>query len=164
MRQSSFIVVVLCLLLAAQESHAQASGFGIGLSTGEATGISAKVWMSTVNAVDFGVGWSIVNDKTGSNLGFHGVGSRVHSHMDYLWHLFGAIDSPEQFPIYYGIGWRVNSGGGYDPTVAFRAVLGVEWIPHTAPIDVFFELTPSVQLTSANDVGVSVGLGARYYF
>ena len=164
LKLSRFIVGAIFLFFAVQESYAQASGFGIGLSTGEATGINAKMWTTTVNAFDFGIGWSIVNDRTGSNLGFHGIGSRVHTHMDYLWHLFGAIDSPEQFPLYYGVGWRVNSGAGYDPTIAFRAVLGVEWIPHAAPIDFFFELTPSLQLTTAKDVGVSVGMGARYYF
>jgi hypothetical protein len=161
---SYYVVIAFCLFIGLQKSYAQASGFGIGVSTGEATGISAKVWTSTVNAVDFGIGWSIVNDRTGSNFGFHGIGSRLHTHLDYVWHLFGAIDSPEQFPLYYGIGWRVNSGAGYDPSVAFRAVLGVEWIPHRAPFDAFFELTPSLQLTSATDAGVSVGMGVRYYF
>lgn len=164
MKHSCYAIIALCLFLGVHESVAQASGFGLGVSTGDATGISAKVWTSPVNAVDFGIGWSTVDDRTGRRPGFYGIGSRVHTHMDYLWHLFGAIDSPEQFPLYYGVGWRVNSGAGYDVSVAFRAVLGIEWVPRGAPIDVFFELTPSLQLTSATDVGVDVGMGARYYF
>ncbi len=163
-KKTAIAVIALWLFLGAQDSYAQTKGFGVGVSIGEATGFVAKAWISPVNAIDFGIGWSGMDDRTGRHLNFDGVGSRFHTHMDYLWHLFGAIDSPEQFPLYYGIGWRVNSGGGYDPSVALRGVLGIEWIPRSAPIDVFFELTPSLQLTNATDIGVYVGLGARYYF
>lgn len=164
MNHSYYALIAFCLLFVVQGSVAQGHGFGLGVSVGEATGLVAKVWTSPVNAIDVGIGWSTVDDQTGGKLRFHGIGSRIHTHMDYVWHLFGAIDSPEQYPLYYGIGWRMNSGGGYEASMAFRAILGIEWIPQSAPVDVFFELTPSLQLTTAKDVGVSVGMGARYYF
>jgi len=163
-KHSCCAIIALCLFLAVQGSVAQGRGFGFGVILGEPTGISAKLWISPVNAFDFGVGWSMGGDRTGRYVGFYNGGNRVHIHMDYLWHLFEAIDSPENFPLYYGIGGRANSGGGYDASVAVRGVFGILWLPHDAPIDVFLELTPTLQIASPRSFGVDVGLGARYYF
>jgi hypothetical protein len=88
----------------------------------------------------------------------------VHFHMDYLWHSFDAIRSSERFPLYYGIGARINSGAGYDASFAIRGVFGIVWMPHHTPIDVFFEVAPSLQLTSSTGFGIDAGIGVRYYF
>jgi len=37
-------------------------------------------------------------------------------------------------------------------------------MPHNTPIDVFFELVPSLQLTSTTGFAIDAGFGARYYF
>jgi hypothetical protein len=84
--------------------------------------------------------------------------------MDYLWHAFGAIHSSERFPLYYGIGGRINTGGGYDPSLAVRGVFGIAWLPHNTPIDVFLEVVPSLQLTPSTGFGIDAGIGARYFF
>ena len=105
MKHSCYAIITLCLLFAAQGSLAQGSGFGLGLIIGEPTGISAKYWTSSVNAFDFGLGWSIGGDRIGKYKGFYDGGSRIHFHMDYLWHSFNAIHSSERFPLYYGLWW-----------------------------------------------------------
>ena len=84
--------------------------------------------------------------------------------MDYLWHAFEAIHSSERFPLYYGFGGRVNTGAGYDGSLAIRGVFGIVWMPHHTPIDVFLELVPSLQLTSSTGFGFDAGIGARYFF
>jgi hypothetical protein len=66
--------------------------------------------------------------------------------------------------LYYGIGGRINSGAGYDGSVAVRGVFGIAWLPHETPIDVFFELVPSLELTSTTAFGMDAGIGARYFF
>ena len=157
-------VIMLCLFLAVQGSVAQERKFGLGPIIGEPTGISAKLWTSNGNAFDFGFGWSAGGDRLGTYVGNYNGGSRVHVHMDYLWHSFSAIRSTERFPLYYGIGGRVNSGAGYDASVAVRGVFGIVWLPHNTPLDVFLELVPSLQLTSSTGFGIDAGIGARYFF
>ena len=164
MKHIGFAVIALCLFFAVQESVAQESGFGLGAIIGEPTGISAKLWTSSVNAFDFGLGWSIGVDRIGRYKGNYDGGRRVHFHMDYLWHSFDAIHSSERFPLYYGFGGRMNSGAGYDGSVAVRGVFGIAWLPHNTPIDVFLELVPSLQLTSSTGFGLDAGIGVRYFF
>jgi hypothetical protein len=157
-------VIALCLFLAVQGSVSQERGFGLGVIIGEPTGIGAKLWTSPVNAFDFGLGWSIGGDRIGKYTGNYNGGSRVHFHMDYLWHFFDAMHSKEQFPLYCGFGGRFNSGAGYDASVAVRGVFGIAWFPHNTSIDVFLELVPSLQLTPSTGFGMDAGIGARYFF
>ena len=164
MKYSVPAVVAFLSALAIQGSVAQDHGFGLGVILGEPTGISAKYWTSSVNAFDFGLGWSIGGDRIGQHGGIYEGGSRVHFHMDYLWHAFHVIRSNQRFPLYYGIGGRVNTGAGYDASVAVRGVIGLAWLPHDVPIDVFLELVPSLQLTSSTGLGLDAGVGARYFF
>jgi hypothetical protein len=164
MKRSCSGIIAFCLFLTVQGSIAQDRGFGLGLIVGEPTGISAKLWTSPVNAFDFGLGWSIGGDRIGKKEESYDGTTRIHFHMDYLWHSFEAIHSSERFPLYYGVGGRINSGGGYDASVAIRGVFGIAWLPHNTPIDVFLELVPSLQLTSSTGFGIDAGLGARYFF
>jgi hypothetical protein len=164
MKQYCYAVIAMCLFLAVQGSVAQERAFGLGVIIGEPTGISAKLWTSHVNAFDFGLGWSIGGDRITSYKGNYDGRSRVHFHMDYLWHSFSAIHSSERFPLYYGFGGRINSGAGYDGSVGVRGVFGIAWLPHNTPIDVFLELVPSLQITSSTGFGIDAGIGARYFF
>lgn len=160
-------VVAACLLMIVQGSQAQQYGygsrnFGLGVIIGEPTGLSAKLWTANSTAFDFGLGWSIGGD--GRYDGTYAGRSRVHLHMDYLWHSFDAIESTERFPLYYGIGARINSGGGYQSSAAVRGVIGIAWLPRETPIDLFFEVAPSLQLTPSSGFGVDAGIGGRFYF
>ena len=157
-------VIALCLFFVVQGSIAQGGNFGLGLIIGEPTGISAKLWTSPVNAFDFGLGWSRGGDWIGRNDGYYRSGTRVHFHMDYLWHAFDVIRSSDRFPLYYGIGGRINGGSGYTSSIAVRGVFGIAWLPRDTPIDLFFELAPSLQLTSSTGFGIDAGIGGRYFF
>jgi hypothetical protein len=156
-------VLTLCLFHPFAVSTAQERPFGLGVIIGEPTGISAKLWTSPTNAFDFGLGWSVAGNKF-DNEGASNGESRIHFHMDYLWHAFDAIKSEERFPIYYGIGGRINTGGGYNTSVAVRGVIGIAWMPRETPIDIFVELAPSLQLSPSTGFAIDAGLGARYYF
>mgnify|MGYP001597969673 CR=1 FL=1 len=169
MKHPGLAVTAACLLLAIQGSFAQhrefgrGHDFGLGVIVGEPTGISAKLWTSSTTAFDAGLGWSIGGDRFGKYDGFYHGGSRVHVHVDYLWHSFDAIHSTENLPLYYGVGGRINSGAPYTISAAVRGVLGIAWLPRETPLDVFFEIAPSLQLTPSTGFGVDVGLGARYF-
>jgi len=148
--------------MAVQVSEAQLNGLGIGIIIGEPTGISTKVWTSHETAFDIGLGWSMHGDRM-NNLYYNGT-SRVHIHVDYLWHSFEAIHSSERYPLYFGLGGRLNSSSGNDLSLAIRGVLGIAWLPRETPIDIFLEFVPMIQLTSSVSSGLEAAIGARYYF
>lgn len=164
MKRLLYSVITLFVFLCTTGTFAQDRNFGLGIILGEPTGISAKLWVSPTNAFDFGLGWSVGGDRVGNYDGIYNGGSRVHFHMDYLWHWFDAIHSSERFPLYTGIGGRINDGGGYKTSVAARGVLGLAWMPHRAPFDIFVELVPSLQVIPETGFGIDAGFGARFYF
>ncbi len=155
-----FLLLISGRAVGQQRNHP----FGLGVIFGEPTGISAKLWTSPNNALDFGLGWSLGGDRIGRYEGYYDHGDRVHFHMDYLGHSFNAIRSTERFPLYYGIGARINSGAGYNTSFAVRIPFGVEWLPHSTPLDVFVEVVPSLQLTYYTGFALDAGIGARYFF
>jgi len=157
MKHFYYLLTTLLLLIALNNSFAQDRRFGLGVMVGEPTGLSAKLWTSQTTALDFGLGWSAFDNRNYS-------GTLVHFHMDYLWHSFNAINSTEQFPIYYGIGGRFNGQTGYDGSFAVRGVLGIAWLPRSTPIDIFLELVPSFELTPASGFALDASIGARYFF
>ncbi len=164
MKHSCYAVIALCLFFAVQVSVAQERGFGLGVILGEPTGFSAKLWTSPVTAFDFGLGLSIGGDGFTKSNGTFGGQSRIHFHMDYLWHSFEAFKSDIRLPVYYGVGGRFNSGAGYNSTLAIRGVFGIAWLARQAPVDMFIELVPSLQFTSPAGFGMEAGIGARYFF
>jgi len=164
MKHSLFAIIASGLLFAVQGGVAQERPFGLGVMLGEPTGISAKLWTSSANAFDFGLGWSVGGDRIGKYDGYYSGGSRVHFHMDYLWHSFDVIHSSERFPLYYGLGGRINSGAGYSSSAAIRGVFGIAWLPRETNIDVFLELAPSLQLSPSSGFGLDAAIGVRYFF
>jgi hypothetical protein len=165
MKNSLFILFVLGLfMIFAKPALAQDHGFGLGFIVGEPTGLSAKLWTSRTNAFDFGLGFSVGGDRISNHNYVYNGDSRIHFHMDYLWHSFTAISSTQQFPLYYGVGGRYNSGGGYDGSFGVRGVVGIAWLPSGAPLDLFVEVVPVFQLTPNTGFGVDAGLGIRFFF
>ena len=162
-RNILFTLVLGLMMIIAKPVTAQDHGFGMGLILGEPTGVSAKLWTSKINAFDFGLGVGLGGDRIKYKGNYDNSG-RIHFHMDYLWHSFNAISSTERFPLYYGIGGRFNTGGGYDGSFGVRGVFGIAWFPHQTPIDVFLELVPVLQITPATGFGIDAGLGIRYFF
>jgi hypothetical protein len=157
-------MLVACALFAVHGSSAQDHGIGLGVIIGEPTGLSAKVWISPVHALDFGLGWSIGSNWVGKPRGHDDRARRIHYHMDYLWHSFSAIHSNRRFPLYYGIGGRLNAGAGYDESLALRGVIGIVWLPVDTVADFFLEVAPSFELLPDSAFGLDAGLGVRYYF
>lgn len=155
--------IMFFIIISAKPIAAQDHGFGMGIILGEPTGLSAKLWTSSNNAFDFGFGVGLGGDRIKYN-GIYDNSGRVHFHMDYLWHSFNAISSTEKFPLYYGIGGRFNTSGGYEDSFGIRGVFGIAWFPHNTPIDVFFELVPVFQVTPLTGLGVDAGIGIRYFF
>lgn len=147
-----FFILSIVLFLFTANSYSQDKSFGLGVIIGEPTGISAKYWLNNTNAFDWGLGSSFA------------ANSRIHLHVDYLWHMYDVLQSTEKFVLYYGPGVRVKTRKYGDSSFGIRGVAGVAWFVKTAPIDVFVEVVPVLNLVPDVDMSVNAGVGARYFF
>jgi hypothetical protein len=164
MKRLTYAGMLLILLTATAVTSGQSKKFGLGVIIGEPTGISAKLWTSNVNALAFGIGWSVEGYRFGGfDSGYDNV-TRTHFHVDYLWHSFNAVSANGLFPLFYGIGARINTGPQYSGTFAVRGVFGIEWMPRSIPMDVFLEVVPTLQLVNSTGFGFDAGIGARFFF
>ena len=158
MKHLYILLITFAFFMSAQQATAQERNFGLGVMLGEPTGLSAKLWTKNNNALAFGLGWSTYHPR------YDDRGNRVHFHMDYLWHSFDAIRSEEKFAFHYGIGGRFKDRGGDNGSLAVRGVGGLNWFIRNAPIDIFIEIAPSLELTPSTGFGIDGAFGARFYF
>jgi hypothetical protein len=129
---------------------AQDSGFGLGIIIGEPTGVSLKTWVSQKHAVDAGIAWSLTNDW-------------FHIHADYLIHHFELIDvSQGELPFYFGFGAKLGIGNKF--SLGARVPVGLAYLFEDAPLDVFVELVPALQLINQIQFQMNGGIGIRYWF
>lgn len=147
-----YFFITLLLFVIAASSLSQNKGFGIGITIGEPTGISAKNWLSGKTAVDGAVAWSFVRE------------SSFHIHGDFLFHSFDAIETKEPFYFYYGVGGRIKASKKDPSRVGVRGVAGVGYMLQSAPVDFFLEVAPIFDLTPATEISINAGIGGRYFF
>lgn len=154
-----FCMVLGLIMIFAKPITAQDHGFGLGIILGEPTGFSAKAWTSKDNAFDFALAWSFNNYHHNDN---HNDGS-ILLQADYVWHFFNAITvSKGKLPIYVGIGARVVLAD--DASFGIRIPVGIDYLFADAPIDIFLELVPIMDLSPETDFGIGGGIGIRYWF
>lgn len=135
-------------------AKSQQSGFGLGVMFGEPTGISAKGWISERSAIDGGLGWSFAHDGS------------VHIHVDYLYHFNNVFGVPN-VPLYLGVGGRIklkNTDHNDDMRLGIRIPFGIAYQFTEAPIDIFLEIAPILDLNPSTEGSVNGALGIRYYF
>ena len=150
------IFITTAVILISFQLYSQDKGFGLGIIAGEPTGISLKGWLSPTSAVDAGIAWSFI--KEGS----------LHIHADYLHHIYGVFDvSSGKLPLYMGVGGRLkikNNKSNFDNTVGVRVPFGIAYLLGSAPLDIFLEVVPTLDLTPKTDLKVNGGIGFRYFF
>ncbi len=145
------LVLIIFFLLFIPITKAQSSGVGLGLIVGEPTGISFKYWTGGTTAFDAALAWSFTDEGA------------FHIHGDYIFHNMRLITIPEGLlPFYYGIGARIKTGN--DIKLGIRVPLGLAYLFQSAPIDIFLEIVPILDLTPETDFAINAALGARYYF
>lgn len=125
---------------------------GIGFMVGEPTGLSLKSWVSETNAFDVGLAWSL------------GRYDAVNIHADYLWHSFDAFDDIDSgsLPLYYGIGGRIVLAEN-DAVIGARVPVGINYLFEDAPIGMFLEVAPILNVAPSTDFDVDGALGVRFY-
>ena len=154
MRRTSITLLVFVILaLTVGRLQAQNRGTGLGVILGEPTGFSFKHWVGGTTAIDAGLAWSVNSDN-------------VHFHMTYLFHAFNWIKSTDSFGsrlnVYYGIGGRVRADKR--SRAGARGVMGLVYFVKGAPLDVFLEVAPVMDVAPETDLDFNAGLGIRYFF
>jgi hypothetical protein len=153
--KKSLVALLSCFFFVISFSYAQDRGFGVGVVTGEPTGLSVKIWTGPTNALQFSLAWRNEDEFFGNRLNISG---------DYLWHSFDAIQSTYRFPVYYGVGGRLISGGRERDIFGVRGVVGIDFLPRTVPLDVFLQFVPMLVLTPSTGIDAEAGLGLRFFF
>jgi hypothetical protein len=128
--------------------------FGAGIVLGEPTGLSAKYWLNDTLAIDGAAGWSYYEHTD------------FYLHSDLLLHNFDLIPVPKgKLPVYLGGGAYVRFRGDHrDNQAGIRVPVGLDYLFENAPVDVFVEFAPGIELTPSTRANFSGGIGIRYWF
>lgn len=135
-------------------SENYAGHFGAGIILGEPSGVSAKYFLNDTLAIDGAAGWSLHED---SDFYFQG---------DLLFHKFDLIHvSKGQMPVYIGGGAFVRfRDERHDNEAGIRVPVGISYMFEDAPIDIFAEIAPGLDLTPSTRADFTGGVGIRFWF
>ena len=144
-------LILLLLVFFPQHAISQEKGWGLGIILGEPTGVSFKKWLSKDHAIDAAAAWSFGHEDA------------FHLHADYLFHNRNLINiDGNRIPFYYGVGGRLKFQN--QSRFGIRFPVGITFFIREAPIDLFFELVPILDLAPSTDFDLNAAIGARYYF
>jgi hypothetical protein len=127
---------------------------GAGIILGEPIGASLKYWFNDTLAIDGAIGWSSHDDTD------------LYVHSDVLWHNFDLIPvSRGRMPVYFGVGGLVRfRDNNQDNQVGIRVPVGVSYMFDNAPVDVFVEIGPALDVAPDVQGEITGGVGIRYWF
>jgi hypothetical protein len=127
---------------------------GAGIILGEPVGASLKYWFNDTLAIDGAAGWSSHEHTDG------------YVHSDILWHNFDLIPvSRGRLPLYFGVGGLVRfRDDNRDNQGGIRVPVGLSYMFDNAPVDVFAEIGPALDVTPHTKGEVTGGIGIRYWF
>jgi hypothetical protein len=153
-----FIIVTTATYTQAKE------GLGVGIILGEPTGLTLKKWIDDRYAIDAAAAWSFSENDS------------FQLHADYLAHNFSFLKPVNikkgRLPVYFGIGGRVklkkeneSKGRNDDDTlVGIRVPLGISYLFSDAPVDIFGEIVPLLDIVPDTEFDLNAAIGARFYF
>ena len=145
------ILIILSFTFVFSAAAQTTEGIGVGVIVGEPTGLSGKFWMTNSTAIDLGLAWSFSGENT------------FHIHGDYLWHNFSLIKVDKgKLPLYFGAGLRARFGT--DTQFGVRFPVGLGYLFEQAPVDVFFEIAPIMDLIPDTRFDFNGAIGARFFF
>lgn len=147
------LVLYLALLLSPLLCGPAAAGggdLGLGIIIGEPTGLSGKLWLDKKTAFDGAASWSF---REGRDL-------HLYVHVDYLLHQ--AFSREPRLFLCYGIGVKVQNG--HPDTAGARMPIGLTYLFAKAPLDLFAEVVPELNLAPSTGVELRAAAGFRYYF
>jgi len=137
----------------------QMGTLGLGVNFGEVTGITGKVWQHPDAAIDAMIGGA--------------ADQKWLAQASYEKHFLQAFGTNTKFVSelapYVGGGAgagfnRTINNTKYDSDIFLRIPIGMAWLPDATPLDVFVEVSPTVDVSPVTFSYLTANLGARYYF
>jgi len=150
---STVVLLVFLFIIPAVAEGKSKDGWGIGIILGEPTGLSFKIWTGRTTAFDAAAAWSFRKEN------------KLNLHLDYLIHnykIFKIKSKSGRLPLYYGIGGRIKFEE--EIRVGIRIPVGICYLFKTAPLDVFFEIVPILDVVPETDFDINASIGIRYFF
>jgi hypothetical protein len=148
----SFTIILVCTLALLQNVQAKERTFGIGGIIDDPNGISLKAWLSESTAVA-----GAVSVDLGDNY------SWVSVHADFLKQNTVVTWEEALLQTHFGGGVRIVSGEFQD-FIALRAPIGIDVNAVDAPMEVFMEVVPTIDIDPEVFFYFSGAMGFRYYF
>lgn len=145
------VCLVACALLLSLNANSQKGRFALGTVLGNPTGISAKYWTGKITAIDV-------------SLGYYFSG-RDHPYLntDFLFHFWSIEKEEDLVKVYFGAG----AGMGFisDLSISIRTPGGAALYLANAPLEIFFEIVPSLQLIGPGNTSFQLGgyIGTRWF-
>jgi len=148
-----YFILALSLFLTSSYAKAETGGFnthggfGAGFELGQPIGVSGKLWLSSLSAVDAGIGYHYNHN--------------MDLHSDFLIHSYALGDlGGHPLPVYLGLGGRILAGD--DTQFGLRIPFGMAYLLSPNHIELFAEIAPVIDLSS---IGADVDglVGIRFY-
>ena len=145
--------------------------FGLGFQIGEPTAITAKVFVTSTSAYDFGVGFGgWCYDGNGHSYACDSLHGYLSLHADYLYQE-NLVNMTNRLEWYAGFGGRVvlwNYGPGShadDVALLARVPIGVAaTFRRPSFLEAYLEVAPALRVYPPLWFSIDVALGARAYF
>ncbi len=162
----SIATFLAALFILGGTAHAE-GGLGVGMIVeGREAGLSAKKWLGGSAAIDLGASYSATGSET------------FQVHVDYVLHNFKLLrelaprSARNRLAVYYGIGGGMKiqdlttAGTSFenDVDLGIRFPVGITYLFKGAPLDVFFELVPTLDVHPNSEFRWRSAFGVRYYF
>ena len=147
----SSVLIVVCMAVL-ETAYSQDRKFGIGGIIGDPDGITAKGWISESTAIAGAVSVDLGEDY-----------SWFLIQADFLKQNTLAVWEEALLQTHFGGGVRVVSGEFQD-YVALRAPIGVDVNAIDAPMEVFMEVVPTIDVDPRVFFYFTGAMGFRYYF
>lgn len=145
-------VALICTLVLVNNAQAQDRTFGIGGIIGDPDGVSLKAWLSESTAIAGAVSVDLGDSY-----------SWVSVHADFLKQNTVVTWEEALLQTHFGGGVRIVSGDFQD-YIALRAPIGVDVNAIDAPMEVFMEVVPTIDVDPEFYFYFSGAMGFRYYF
>jgi hypothetical protein len=165
-RLSIFCAFLLVGFLWTAPAAAQSEGFGVGASIGVSNGQG----VASVNPVGLvGKGWlsdrQALAGKTSFFIGSDNISSYWVIQGDYLFHNFNELEVDEGYlALYVGAGAQFTVFEDTDNQFALRGPVGADYMLGSAPVDIFVEVAPTLNVTDPTSLRFDGAIGFRFFF
>jgi hypothetical protein len=154
------VIVLMLGLTGAGFGSERRGDQGFGLSLGNPTGFTGKVWLDNEWAFEGNFGVESGELNIHAELLYHDF--KLIKNSKSMSDLFSGLLRRGDVPFYFGLGPKVLFND--EEEVGVRFPIGLGFLPTKSPWEFFAEFAPVVRLTPSFGFNGDYGIGIRYYF